>query len=278
MHSTLEGIRVISLAVNLPGPLAAARLAQFGASVLKVEPPSGDPLAFAAPAWYADLIQGQEVSVLDLKDPADLVVLRKDLATTDLLITAMRPSALRRLELDDAPSRFPGLSHIEIVGHDGDSEELPGHDLNYQAAHGTVQPPLMPAIPAADLLGSERAVSAALLALLNRTNAGSGSTHRVVLDDAAAAAGASARYGLNAAVAAFPTYGIYATTDGYIALGALEPHFQVRTCEALGIKGTREELAKVFGTESTDHWVALGVDVDVPITGIDTPSQAGKNT
>ena len=41
----LAGIRVVSVAVNLPGPLAAARLAEFGAEVVKIEPPTGDPLA-----------------------------------------------------------------------------------------------------------------------------------------------------------------------------------------------------------------------------------------
>ncbi len=45
----LDGVTVVSLAVNLPGPLATARLAQLGADVTKVEPPAGDPLAVGAP-------------------------------------------------------------------------------------------------------------------------------------------------------------------------------------------------------------------------------------
>lgn len=55
----LDGFRVVSLAVNLPGPLAAARLREMGAEVIKVEPPAGDPLAVGAPSWYAELIGGQ---------------------------------------------------------------------------------------------------------------------------------------------------------------------------------------------------------------------------
>ena len=51
----LAGIRVVSVAVNLPGPLAAARLAEFGAEVVKIEPPTGDPLAAAAPVSYTHL-------------------------------------------------------------------------------------------------------------------------------------------------------------------------------------------------------------------------------
>ncbi|MCX7669717.1 MAG: CoA transferase, partial [Anaerolineae bacterium] len=46
----LRGIRVVSLAVNLPGPLTAARYTELGAQVTKVVPPTGDPLAWVSPA------------------------------------------------------------------------------------------------------------------------------------------------------------------------------------------------------------------------------------
>ena len=48
----LDGMRAVSLAVNVPGPTTAARLVALGASVTKVEPPAGDPLETAHPAWY----------------------------------------------------------------------------------------------------------------------------------------------------------------------------------------------------------------------------------
>jgi alpha-methylacyl-CoA racemase len=62
----LEGVLVVSLAVNLPGPLAASRLAEFGASVTKVEPPAGDPLELAAPNWYRSLVTRQDVVTIDV--------------------------------------------------------------------------------------------------------------------------------------------------------------------------------------------------------------------
>ena len=275
MLDILNGVRVVSLAVNLPGPLAAARLSTLGASVTKIEPPGGDPLAAAAPGWYAELVGDQRVAVLDLKESGDLAKLDALLADADLLITAMRPAALRRLGLGDAPGRFRGLSHVEIVGHDGELEEVPGHDLTYQAGHGTLQPPLMPTIPAADLLGAERAVSAALLALIDTSKSGVGQRHRVALEDAAADAGAAVRHGLAGVGAplggATPTYGIYATADGYIALGALEPHFRDRVLEALRVDGTREELERVFATGSTEQWEELAERVDIPLIGIRNP-------
>jgi crotonobetainyl-CoA:carnitine CoA-transferase CaiB-like acyl-CoA transferase len=60
----LEGVRVVSSATNVPGPVALARLVALGAKALKVEPPAGD---LAAPAWYDALRAGQQVVTLDLK-------------------------------------------------------------------------------------------------------------------------------------------------------------------------------------------------------------------
>jgi alpha-methylacyl-CoA racemase len=70
-HPPLRDVRVLTLAVNLPGPLAASRLCAMGAFVIKVEPPGGDPLERMCPVYYEDLSAGQEVVRLDLKDQKD---------------------------------------------------------------------------------------------------------------------------------------------------------------------------------------------------------------
>ncbi|MGB3699603.1 MAG: CoA transferase [Gordonia sp. (in: high G+C Gram-positive bacteria)] len=274
MPHLLDGIHVVSLAPNLPGPLAAARLSHLGARVTKIEPPAGDPLATVAPGWYAELIARQQVTVLDLKAPADRAHLDETLATADLLITAMRPSALRRLGLADATTTFPRLGHVEIVGFDGDLEDTPGHDLTYQAAHGTLTPPVMPTVPVADLLGAERAVSESLLILLDRARSGRGLRRRVVLDHAAADAGAAVRHGLTGPGAplggAIATYGIYDAADGPVALGALEPHFAARVRDLVGENPTRANLAHLFSGHPVAHWEALGERDDIPVTGVAT--------
>ena len=69
----------------------------------KVEPPAGDPLAAAAPAWYAALTTGQHIVGLDLKDLDDRAKFDELLADADLLITSMRPSALDRLAINVFP-------------------------------------------------------------------------------------------------------------------------------------------------------------------------------
>ena len=264
----LHGVVVLSLAVNLPGPLAAARLVSFGASVIKVEPPSGDPLKAVAPTWFDELVVGQRVLTLDLKAAADRERLQQELNGVDLLLTAMRPSAFDRLGLRDS-IRGLGIAHVEIVGHDGAEAEQPGHDLTYQAAHGTVVPPLMPLVPIADLLGAEQAVTAAFAALRSRER-GELEVVRVVLDEAARDAAAPLRHGLTGPGAplggTLPGYAIYPSSDGYVAVAAIEPHFAARLGEHLG--RTRDELTRTFATKPSQHWQELGATLDIPVVSV----------
>ncbi|MDE2572412.1 MAG: CoA transferase, partial [bacterium] len=76
----LESVRVVTLATNVPGPLAAARLHALGAAVAKIEPPVGDLLARVAPRWYMLLHDGVEVLRLDLHLDAQRAILERHLA------------------------------------------------------------------------------------------------------------------------------------------------------------------------------------------------------
>lgn len=274
-HRPLDGVRVVSLAVNLPGPLAAARLTSMGAAVTKVEPPTGDPLDLVAPTWYTELVRDQEVVRLDLKDPADRAALEDRLAGADVLLTSMRPSALDRLGLPESVERH-GLLLVEVVGYDGDRAEEAGHDLTYQASRGMVAPPTMPLVPMVDVLGSERAVSATLAGLRVRESLGAAVHERVVLDEVADDAAASLRHGLTGPGAvlggALPGYAIYATSDGYVAVGAIEPHFAARLAEHVG--STRSELETAFASRPSAHWEQLGREHDVPVVVVRDPGSA----
>ena len=95
----LQDKKLVTLALNVPGPVAAARLAKLGANVIKVEPPSGDALKIAARPWYDSLTEGQTVIRLDLKSQEGSAQLGKLLEEADLLLTSFRPSALQRLRL-----------------------------------------------------------------------------------------------------------------------------------------------------------------------------------
>jgi alpha-methylacyl-CoA racemase len=262
----LAGRRVVSVAVNLPGPIAARRLADLGAHVVKVEPPGGDPLATYAPPLYAELAAGMEVVARDLKAGgiADL------LADADLLLTSSRPSSLARLGLGpDAVAAFPRLCHVAIVG-DAADPEAPGHDLNYQAAAGLVGRELPPSLHA-DVAGGERAAFAALALLAERERSGRGGVLLVGLADAARALAAPRSAGLAAPGGIVgggnPFYAVYAAADGAVAVGCLEPQFAERLAAELGAR-TADELAAAFRARTAEAWEAWARERDLPITAI----------
>lgn len=267
----LTGKRLVTTALNVPGPMAVERLRAYGAAVIKVEPPAGDPLASANPDWYAALVADARVETLDLKTPTGQARFNAILADADLLLTAQRPAALARLGLswEVLRARFPSLCQIAIVGFAGAGND-PGHDLTYLAAHGLVQAEMLPRTLFADVASSEMAVSAALAALLERSRTGRGQYVEVPIAEAAARLAAPRRAGLTLPGAllggGFPGYNVYRAKDGWIAVAALEPHFYQRLCQRLGVRApTYDALGARFARESVSHWDAFGREHDLPI-------------
>ena len=134
----LAGVRVLSLALNLPGPAALLRCRAMGAACLKFEPPSGDPMGHYNATAYAALHEGVVVEVADLKTEAGRARLHQALEQTDVLLTSFRPSALVKLGLgwQALQALHPRLSQVAIVGEPGERAEEPGHDLTYLAESG----------------------------------------------------------------------------------------------------------------------------------------------
>jgi hypothetical protein len=165
MAGALAGVRLLSLAQNVPGPVAVARLTAEGAVAVKVEPPAGDPLATSAPDWYRELHVGVRRQTLNLKTPDGRDAFDDLVAQTDVLITSQRPTALDRLGLGPArlKATAPALRSVRIVG-DTREPERAGHDVTYQAEAGLLGDRL-PMTLLADLVGAERVISAVLLAL-----------------------------------------------------------------------------------------------------------------
>ncbi|MCK4503478.1 MAG: CoA transferase, partial [Desulfuromonadales bacterium] len=87
----LQGIKIVNLAVNLPGPAAAQRLSGMGAAVIKVEPLSGDPMERYNAQWYRDMAVGHEIVRINLKEPQGKDELFRLLVKADLLLAATRP-------------------------------------------------------------------------------------------------------------------------------------------------------------------------------------------
>jgi alpha-methylacyl-CoA racemase len=265
----LAGVRVVDVAVNLPAPAAAARLADLGASVTKVEPPEGDPLAAASPALYERLAAGQAIVRLDLKEPAARERLDVLLADADALLTSSRPSALARMGLAqaDLERRFPRLVHVAIVGHGAPDQERPGHDLTYVGQCGLLSPPALPRTLVADLGGAERAVTAVLALLLARVNEGADRYAEVALADAAEFFALPWAYGLTTPEGplggASRFYGLYAAREGWVAVAALEPRFRERLTAEVGTR-----LAEAFQARTPAEWERWAGEHDLPIAAV----------
>ncbi|HEX2210179.1 MAG TPA: CoA transferase [Longimicrobium sp.] len=276
----LEGVRIVTLAVNVPGSVAAARLCSLGAAVTQVPPPSGDPLAVGAPSWYAELAEGQTVVALDLKDADGRARLDTLLAERDLLLTSSRPAALERLGLGwtELRARHPRLSQVAITGHAAPHRDRAGHDLTYQAACGLITPPAMPRTLLAYMAAAERAVSAALALLLGRARGGPARMMEVALADAAAELAAPLRHGLTAPGAwlggGLDAYGLYRAREGWIALAALEPHFRARLAEELGIgEMSRAALETAFLARTAAEWETWADAHDLPLAAVRDPAE-----
>lgn len=276
----LTGVTVLSIAINLPGPAAVARLAGQGASVVTVLPPSGDPMEQFAKPYYDELHIGQEVRRVDLKSAAGRTEVDELLSAADVFVTSSRPSALRRLGLDFASvhERHPQVCQVDIVGYPGEQAETAGHDLTYQAGTGLLGEGSMPTTLVVDLAGSERAAAEASAALVARARVGEGVRREVALSDLAHTMSRPLAHGLTAPGAllggGLPVYGIYATADHPIALAALEPHFTAQLLDALRLVPedlTRERLAQVFAERTAAEWSTWAAEHDIPLTAITTP-------
>ena len=273
-HDLLDGVVVVSLAINIPGPLTATRLFQLGAQVTSVLPPSGDPLQLYLPEWFTDLHAGQDLVTLDLKSPEGIKELDALLTKADILITSSRPSALERLGLDPqaVATKHPRLCQIAIVGESGANAENAGHDLTYQSINGLVSPPAMPTTLIADMAGAERAAQVVIAALWHRDRTGQGTHQVVALADVAHDMAEPHRRGLTqpggGLGGGLGLYGIYETEDGWIALAAIEPHFAQRTLSELEVDGSIEAFAKIFATKTSQQWERWAREEDVPLVAI----------
>lgn len=273
----LQGIKVVTLAVNVPGPVAASRLRHLGADVIKVEPPTGDPLARLSKPWYQTLAEGQEVVSLDLKDKGGRAELERLLRASDLLLTSIRPAALERLSLSwaEVHERHPRLCQVAIVGFSAPGDNIAGHDLTYQAAAGLIAPPQLPRTLLADLASAERAVSTAVALLLARERGQGGGYLQVALIEGVEVFTEPLRHGVTATGGALggglPGYNLYQARQGWIALAALEPHFWQRFKEELGLSHAPVDvtlLKSIFMTRTAVEWEVWAAVRDLPLAAV----------
>lgn len=283
----LRGVRVLSLALNLPGPAALQRCVQMGARCSKIEPAatsasaSADPMASYSPQAYADLHQGVRILQADLKSQAGQDALAHELARTHVLLTSFRPSALRKLGLPwpTLHRRYPTLSQVAIVGSAGEHAELPGHDLTYMAENDLVEGLNLPPTLYADMGGALMASEGVLQVVLEARRKQTGQYLEVALASAARYVALPRHWGLTLANAAVggshAGYRVYACRDGRVAVAALEAHFARALCQAAGLEfvamqtmlspKTHAALARFFGAHSRQQLQSLAQRMDIPL-------------
>lgn len=189
----LAGVRVIDLSSVLMGPLCTQILADYGADVIKVEPPEGDIMRHAGPLKnpqmgpiYLHVNRNKRSIVLDLKQDAARDALLRLCATADLFIHNIRPAVMRRLRLshEDIQAVKPEIIYISLVGfgQDGPYADKTAVDDVIQAGSGMPslfqqtlggEPAYVPGVVADRIVGIS-AAHAALAALFMRERTGVG--------------------------------------------------------------------------------------------------------
>ena len=185
MASVLSGIRVVDLSWGFAGSLTTMVLADYGADVVKVEPPEGDPIRRhpAFPMWF----RGKRSVVLDQKRPEELRQLQQLAAGADVVLQTYRPGVAERLGLayDDLSKTNPGLIHASItaMGTKGPYAHLKGYEGIAAAkigAYGNVSGmaprpgPSYAAVPWASTSAAHLALHGILAALYVRERTGKG--------------------------------------------------------------------------------------------------------
>lgn len=183
----LQGIRVIELGSLIAGPFAAKTLGEFGADVIKIEPPGmGDPLrSWRTPAgggesmWWHVQSRNKRSVALDLRQPEGQELVRRLAAEADVLIENFRPGTLEQwgLDFETLSSLNPRLIMLRISGYGqtGPLRDLPGFGVIAEAMGGLRhitgtpgQPPVRPGISIGDSLAALHGVIGVLMALYHR--------------------------------------------------------------------------------------------------------------
>jgi alpha-methylacyl-CoA racemase len=306
LNHCLRGVRVLDLSTYLPGPFASLLLADFGADVLKVEPPQGDGMvqlgprgADGTPLFHAALNAGKSLCRLDLKRAEGNQALLSLADQADVLIEGFRPGVMQRLGLDHATMRetCPRLIYCSLSGYgaEGPMSQVAGHDGNYLALAGVLHrngvPPRCFDPPIADMASGLFAVIAILGALEARRRDGLGCHIDLGIADVAMPLQLFQLAALDEVMpqpestylnggAAY--YRVYTTRDGHhVMLGAVEPKFWRAFCEAAERSdwiGRQQEplpqttlitdLARFFATISMDECQALFAEADCCVSAV----------
>lgn len=194
----LEGLRVIEMGQLLAGPFAGTILGYFGAEVIKVEPPTGDPIRQwrevrdGMSLWYHSLARNKKSVTLDLKSEAGRKLAFDLLIKADVVIENFRPGAMEDWGLgpETVKPHNPGLIYARISGYGqtGPFSKKPGYASVTEGYGGfryingePGKPPVRPNISLGDTLAAIHAALGVAFAIIERTKSGEGQVVDVAL-------------------------------------------------------------------------------------------------
>lgn len=284
----LSGVKVLSLAEQLPGPICGLLLSELGAEVTLLERPDGGDPQRAVGRWnFRFAGRGKKSVALDLKDEVSRDAARRLAARADVLVEGFRPGVLPRLGLgyDEVSAANPGIVYCSLSGYGqtGPLAKASGHNLNYEAVSGLLTPFVTGAAgeyfteapPWGDILSGVLAALGIVSALRQAENSGRGSYLDLSITDSLVfALGPALTRALNGAEG-FPRreggYGVFACSDGHVALGINhEDHMWRALCQALPLpeyagldhderlarRGEiRDRIRAILVTKPVEHWV-----------------------
>jgi alpha-methylacyl-CoA racemase len=312
----LSGVRIIEIAGIGPGPFCAMMLADMGADVIRVDRAQavrgGDPSAPPADV----LNRGRRSVGVDLKHPDGVALVLDLVEGADALIEGFRPGVAERLGIgpDQCLERNPKLVYGRMTGwgQSGPYAHTAGHDINYIALAGALDPigraggpPVPPLNLVGDFGGGGLVLAYGLVcALLEATHSGKGQVVDAAMVDGAAvlmtmfhaftAMGIwNDQRGTNLLDTGAHFYDTYETADGkYVAIGSIEPQFYAELLRLtdLGDDGDfaaqmdrsrwpelKERIAEVFRTKSRDEWCQIMEGTDVCFAPVLSMSEAPKH-
>jgi crotonobetainyl-CoA:carnitine CoA-transferase CaiB-like acyl-CoA transferase len=264
----LQGIRVVDLSRILSGPFCSMFLADMGAEVIKIEDvEDGDPVRHQGilrdgfGLYFASFNRNKRSLTLDLRSAEGKAVLRKLIATADVVLDNFRPGVMAKIGLsrDELREIKPDLvvGHITGFGNDGPYRDRPSFDFIAQAMSGFMsvngaegEAPARAAPPLSDLIAGAYAAMGICAALVRRERTGQGEEVSVALTDALIANLAflathyfetgeqPLRTGNDHALVA--PYGLFTAADGEVAIAPSNDQVYFKLLDALGLSHLRE--------------------------------------
>jgi alpha-methylacyl-CoA racemase len=309
----LEGLRVLEMAGTAPGPFACMMLADQGAEVLRLD--RADRVMDSPRTPVDPLARSRRSVAVDLKTPEGVELVKRLAGEADVIVEGFRPGVMERsglgpevlLELN------PRLVYARMTGFGQHGPMAPraGHDINYIAVAGALEPigrrgerPQVPLNVLGDFGGGGMMLAFGILvALHERTTSGRGQVVDAAMVDGAALLTAfvhglraegnwSSERGMNLLDGGAPFYDTYETADGkYMAVGALEGRFYAQLLEGLGIDpddlphrmsregwdSMRERFAAEFRRRSRDEWTKVFADLDACVTPVLAPHEVAAS-